>query len=136
MNGFDSSADSEREHDEFEELMAISDEEMLAMPRPPCPICGAQEEELVVPVIYGYVSPDDPLLSEAEQGHVVFGGCIPPPGRLPWWACRRCGAMIAKDGTSTDAVPGGMYGPEPYGMRPLPPDQTEGIDPDDPPDTP
>lgn len=93
------------------------------MPRPRCPGCGSGEH--LVPVIYGYVSPDDPLLPEAERGHVAFGGCVPPPGRPAWWACRGCGAMVAKNGTLADAVPGGMYGPEPYGMRPLRPGRTD-----------
>lgn len=49
-----------------------------------CPRCGAGD---VIPVVYGYPSPD---MWEAEQrGEIVLSGCIVSSG-FPTWQCGKC----------------------------------------------
>ena len=83
-------------------VLSLSDDELLALPRPPCPRCGVDGQ--LLPRVYGMPSPDDPLLKRAQRGEVdvEFAGCIVPSKPTPVWRCRRCAALVAKDGTRVD----------------------------------
>lgn len=85
-------------------VLGLSDEDLLALPRPACPECGA--DGALVPRIYGMPSTDDPLLQRAERGEVdvEFAGCVIPLEPLPVWRCRRCEVLVAGDGTRVDAT--------------------------------
>jgi hypothetical protein len=80
-------------------LLGLSDEELLTLPRPPCPRCRLAGG--LVPRIYGMPSGDDPLVQRADRGEVdvEFAGCVIPVDPLPMWRCRRCQALVAKDGS-------------------------------------
>lgn len=54
-----------------DDVLELSDDELLALPRPPCPRCGTSG--CLVPRIYGMPSPDDELFQRAEQGEVDVG---------------------------------------------------------------
>lgn len=81
-----------------DDALDLDDDELLALPRPACPNCGHAGS--LVPRIYGMPSPDDELLRRAEAGDVdvEFAGCIVPVDPLPLWRCRRCSALVARDG--------------------------------------
>lgn len=83
-------------------LLGMSDEELLALPRPACPRCGVSGH--LVPRIYGLPSADDELLLRVERGEVdvEFAGCLIPMEPLPVWRCRHCDALVAEDGTHAD----------------------------------
>lgn len=78
--------------------LAMSDEQLLALPRPPCPQSGSRGG--LIPRIYGLPSPDDDLFRLAEAGEVdvEFAGCVIPFDPLPVWRCRRCDALVAREG--------------------------------------
>jgi len=82
-----------------EDVLGMSDEELLALPRPACPSCGVNGQ--LVPRIYGMPSPDDPLFRRAERGEVEveFAGCVISMEPLPVWRCSACDALVAEDGT-------------------------------------
>jgi hypothetical protein len=84
--------------DDDDDLLEMSDEELLTLPRPSCPRCGVAGG--LVPRIYGMPSGDDPLLKRAERGEVdvEFAGCVIPLDPLPMWRCRQCDALVAADG--------------------------------------
>ena len=52
--------------------------------RPRCPACGAAD---VVPMVYGFPSPD--MLDAAERREIVLGGCI-VDSDSPGWCCVAC----------------------------------------------
>ncbi len=54
-------------------------------PRPLCPRCHSNE--LVVPIAYGYPTPDG--MRDAERGVIVLGGCCIQP-HSPKWFCKAC----------------------------------------------
>jgi hypothetical protein len=85
-----------------ESALELSDDELLALPRPRCPKCGA--EDRLVPRVYGMPSADDPLVQQADRGEVdvEFAGCVIPREPLPVWRCRQCGTLVARDGTSVE----------------------------------
>lgn len=87
-----------------DDLLALSDEELLDLPRPPCPQCGAADR--LVPRIYGMPAGDDLLVERARRGEVdvEFAGCVVPVDALPIWRCRRCDALVAEDGSRIDEV--------------------------------
>jgi hypothetical protein len=87
---------------EDEDVLGLSDEDLLALPRPPCPACAAVGQ--LIPRVYGMPSPDDPLLQRAERGEVdvEFAGCVIPMAPLPVWRCRHCDALVAEDGTQVE----------------------------------
>ncbi len=80
-------------------MLGLSDEEPLALSRPPCPRYGAGGP--LVPRIYGMPAGDDPLVERAERGEVdvEFAGCGIPVDALPIWRCRRCDALVVEDGS-------------------------------------
>jgi hypothetical protein len=84
------------------DILDLSDDGLLALPRPPCPTCGGHGT--LVPRIYGMPAIDDPLMRRVERAevHVEFAGCIIPLEPLPVWRCRRCDALVAEDGTVID----------------------------------
>jgi hypothetical protein len=86
---------------EDEPSLHLSDEALLALPRPACPRCGTGR---LVPRVYGYPLPDDPLLQRANRGEVdvEFAGCVIPRGPLPVWSCRGCEALVARDGSQVE----------------------------------
>lgn len=55
-----------------------------------CPCCGGK----VVPIIYGYPSPD--ARDAAMRGEIVLGGCVVDIGD-PDWMCVDCGASFRKN---------------------------------------
>jgi hypothetical protein len=55
---------------------------------PPCPACGATD---VVPIVYGYPSPE--LTAESLRGEVVLGGCLVGE-ESPEYECRACGRPL------------------------------------------
>lgn len=80
-------------------VLGLSDDELLALPRPPCPRCGRAGH--LIPRIYGMPSSDDPLVQRAEHGEVEveFAGCVIPVDPLPVWRCTSCDGLVAEDGT-------------------------------------
>jgi hypothetical protein len=84
-------------------VLGMSDERLLALPRPPCPHCGV--EGSLIPRIYGMPTPDDPLVRRVERGEVdvEFAGCVIPQEPRPMWRCRRCDGLVAVDGSRTEA---------------------------------
>lgn len=82
-----------------DDLLGLSDDELLTLPRPPCPQCRVAG--YLVPRIYGMPAADDPLVQRAERGEVdvEFAGCIIPVDALPVWRCRKCEALVAEDGS-------------------------------------
>lgn len=48
-----------------------------------CPLCGAEE---IVPILYGYPSPEAQRLADA--GKIELGGCL---GFGSPWICESCG---------------------------------------------
>jgi hypothetical protein len=80
------------------DILDLTDDELLALPRPPCPGCGTRGT--LVPRIYGMPAPDDPLMERVERQEVdvEFAGCIIPLDPLPVWRCRHCDALVAEDG--------------------------------------
>jgi hypothetical protein len=85
--------------DDDEDVLGLNDEQLLALPRPPCPQCGVSGG--LVPRVYGMPAGDDPLVERAERGEVdvEFAGCVIPVDALPIWRCRRCDALVAEDGS-------------------------------------
>lgn len=81
-----------------DDLLDLTDDELLALPRPPCPGCG--QTGGLVPRVYGMPALDDPMVRRAEAGEVdvEFAGCLVPLEPLPVWRCRRCDALVARDG--------------------------------------
>lgn len=81
-----------------DDVLGLTDEELLALPRPPCPGCG--QAGRLIPRIYGMPSADDPLLRRSETGEVEveFAGCVIPVDPLPVWRCVTCDALVAEDG--------------------------------------
>lgn len=51
---------------------------------PPCPACGSQA---VLPIAYGYPSPE--MWEQEQRGEVVLGGCLVGP-ESPAYECRDC----------------------------------------------
>jgi len=80
------------------DALDLSDDELLALPRPSCPGCG--KVGTLVPRVYGMPATDDPLFRRAERGEVdvEFAGCVIPLDPLPVWRCRSCDALVAEDG--------------------------------------
>lgn len=81
-----------------DDILELSDDELLALPRPPCPRCGRYGT--VVPRIYGMPASDDPLIQrvQREEVDVEFAGCVIPLEPVPVWRCRHCDALVAQDG--------------------------------------
>lgn len=84
------------------DILDLSDDELLALPRPRCPRCEGQGT--LVPRVYGMPDPDDPLMQRVDRGEVdvEFAGCVIPLEPLPVWRCRQCDALVAEDGTAID----------------------------------
>lgn len=84
------------------DILDLSDDELLALPRPPCPRCGRRGA--LVPRIYGMPAIDDPLMLRVERAEVdvEFAGCAIPLDPLPVWRCRQCDALVAEDGAPID----------------------------------
>lgn len=82
-----------------DDVLGLTDEELLALPRPPCPRCDPAGHR--IPRVYGMPSPDDPLIQRAESGdvEVEFAGCVIPVDPLPVWRCVGCDALVAEDGS-------------------------------------
>jgi hypothetical protein len=82
-----------------DDVLGLTDEELLALPRPPCPRCG--QAGRLIPRVNGMPSPDDPLLRRTEMGEieVEFAGCVIPVDPLPVWRCVVCDALVAEDGS-------------------------------------
>jgi hypothetical protein len=87
---------------EEKDVLDMSDEELLSLPRPPCPHCGSTGH--LIPRIYGMPSADDSLVQRAERGEVdvEFAGCLIPLEPLPVWRCRDCRALVASDGSQVE----------------------------------
>ena len=83
-------------------VLDLSDDELLALPRPPCPQCGVTGQ--LMPRVYRMHTAEDLLLERAQQGEVVveFAGCIVPGRPTPVWRCRQCCALVARDGSSVE----------------------------------
>lgn len=84
------------------DILDLSDDELLALPRPPCPRCRGRDT--LVPRVYGMPDPADPLMQRVERGEVdvEFAGCIIPLEPLPVWRCRQCDALVSEDGALID----------------------------------
>lgn len=82
-----------------DDVLGLTDEELLARPPPPCPGCG--QAGRLIPRIYGMPSADDPLPRQSETGEVEveFAGCVIPVDPLPVWRCVICDALVAEDGS-------------------------------------
>jgi len=78
--------------------LEMSDDELLALPRPSCPRCQGNQ---LVPRLYGMPSADDPRIQRLERGEldVEFAGCVIPMDPLPLWRCRKCDALVGADGS-------------------------------------
>ena len=53
-------------------------------PTPHCPGCNSQR---VVPIVFGYPTPD--AMEAVEEGKIMLGGCIVEEGN-PNWHCKDC----------------------------------------------
>jgi hypothetical protein len=84
------------------DIFDLSDDELLALPRPACPRCTGRNT--LVPRVYGMPAGDDPLLQRVERGEVdvEFAGCVIPLEPLPVWRCRRCDALVSESGEPID----------------------------------
>ena len=82
-----------------DDVLGLTDEELLALPRPPCPRCD--QAGRLIPRVYGMPSPDDPLFQRAASGEVEveFAGCVIPVDPLRVWRCVVCDALVAEDGS-------------------------------------
>lgn len=84
-------------------MLELTDDALLALPRPACPGCG--RTGCLIPRVYGMPASDDPLMQRMEAGEVTveFAGCIIPVDPVPVWRCRRCDALVARDGGLVEA---------------------------------
>lgn len=56
-----------------------------------CPACGGPT---IVPVVYGYPSPE--MFEAATHDEIILGGCIAYP-ESPTWECADCGSKEMDD---------------------------------------
>jgi hypothetical protein len=84
-----------------DDFLDVDDEQLLKLPRPPCPACGGRH---LVRESTGCRPWDDPLVARAERGEVdiEFAGCVISEGPLPMWRCRSCDALVDGDGSPVD----------------------------------